>query len=99
MVKPIGRNRFPRKKGAQKNLPGMETPKAPVIEKAILEYCSARDERMQLLDQEIHLKSVLLLKMKEAKLSIYARNGIEARITLGDEKLKAKVKREMPDGA
>ncbi len=97
MVKPIGRNRFPRKKGTQKNLPGMETPKAPVIEKAILEYCSARDERMQMLDQEIHLKSVLMLQMKKAKLTIYARNGIEARISLGDEKLKAKVKKEMPE--
>jgi hypothetical protein len=93
------RQRPPRKERPKQTfIPGTEPPSFPDIDEAVDSYVDRRDERMELLQQEIKARDVLLLRMKDRGLKEYRVNGKVVTVTADTtEKVSVKVAKEKAD--
>lgn len=64
----------------QKSLPTMEDTAIEEIEEAALDYAKVRDRRMQLTDQEVTAKDLLLTAMQKHKKMAYHRHAKKGSI-------------------
>jgi hypothetical protein len=72
-------------------LPGLESREVKDLHDKALEYSSARDERMEILQTEIKLKGELLELMKQHKRDTYECEGVEISIVHGEDTIKVRV--------
>src|SRR5665213_350459 len=78
------------KKEKQKSLPGMEDRKLPELHSAAEEYVSIRDHRMQLTEEEVEAKGLVLQLMKKFDKQVYVCEDIEIKRVHEDETIKVK---------
>jgi hypothetical protein len=73
-------------------LPGLPDPgRIEELHAAALEYAAKRDERMDVLKEELDLKGKLLDLMKKHDRTVYITEGLECTLVPTGEKLKVKV--------
>ncbi len=87
-----------RKRANQKRLPGVEGA-IPELEQLGYEYASLRDQRMELLKQEVELKRKSLEAMKRHHLTEYKYQDLSMKIVPGEEKLKVTVEKDVDEDA
>jgi hypothetical protein len=85
------------KKAKQDRLPGTDGG-IPELETLSYEYAAIRDQRMELLKQEVELKGKLLAEMHKNSLTTYKYQDLELEIIPGEEKIKVVVEKE-PEAA
>jgi hypothetical protein len=81
-------------KPKQKELPGMEDRKLEDLHRAAEQYADVRDERMELLDQEIELKARVAKLMHDHKRTTYSYHGLIITLVPGEETVKVKVPKD-----
>jgi hypothetical protein len=87
----------PKKIARQKNLPGMTDRKIQGIENAALRYVEVRDARMELSQQEIKEKGLLMDLLHKHKIKKYKRGNIDIELVVEKEKVRVRVKNDSSD--
>lgn len=80
--------------GKTSRLPGMEDAAIEDLENAAREYANLRDNRLQVLKDEVAVKEDLLLLMKSHHKEKYTHDGIEIRLVHEKENVKVKIKKD-----
>ncbi len=88
-----------KQKPKQESLPGMEDRKLSELHKLAGEYADARDERMEILKQEVELKGQLLGLMKMYHKETYLCEGVEIRVVHESETVRVKIHKEKEEKA
>jgi hypothetical protein len=89
-----GPNRTPRPRTPA--LPGLEDHSIPALDRVAAEYAGIRDERMELTEQEVALKTRAMSLMKQHGKTTYKHDGIEIAIDPGEESIKVRVVKVKP---
>jgi hypothetical protein len=77
----------------QPDLPGVDR-KIDELQAKGIEYAGIRDERQELLAQEVKLKGELLEMMKKYKLEKYTYENVTIEIVHDDEHVRVRVKKD-----
>jgi hypothetical protein len=78
----------------QQRLPGTEDSRIQELEDLAEKYVDARDQRLEMLKDEVGLKEQILAKMHGLKKVRYEYNGTIIEIVPEAEKLKVKIKKD-----
>jgi hypothetical protein len=87
-----------RNRANQERLPGTEGG-IPELEQLGSDYAAKRDERQDLLKEEVELKKKVLDVMKRLNVTTYRYNDIFMTIVPGEEKLKVKILKDEDEGS
>ncbi len=87
---------MPSSKPEQPDLPGVER-KIDDLQAKGLEYAGIRDERQELLKQEVKLKGELLDLMKKNQLEKYEYENVSMEIVHDKERVRVHIKKEDED--
>lgn len=86
-----------KKRGKTKRLPGLEDSEIEELEDSAREYANLRDDRMNLLKQEVAMKDSLLALMKKHSKRLYKHDGVEVKIVHEEETVRVKILKEKED--
>lgn len=83
-------------KARQGHLPGLEPPSIKEIDNAAERYVDRRNDRMEMLQDEIKARDVLEAAMKKHELRVYEYDGKTVELCM-EEKVKVRKKKESSD--